>query len=222
MPVVINGTTGVNTPAPLSLSSTTLSTAVPGNLEYDGRLPYFVPQGVQRGVIPGMQFYRLDSALAGANVNTAQNLFGVGVTLSSSTVYKFEAVFALSKASGTTSHTLSALFGGTATINNIMWGASGTWFGTTAAPNGYASAIIGGFSSPNNNTTQLMPAQTNATVSMWFVMQGTVSINAGGTFAPQYILSAAPGSAYSTLAGSYFSIYPIGASGSNISVGAWA
>jgi hypothetical protein len=53
-------------------------------------------------------------------------------------------------------------------------------------------------------------------------VKGTVSVSGGGTFTPQYILSAAPGGAYSTVAGSYFLIYPISESGSNTSVGAWA
>jgi hypothetical protein len=51
---------------------------------------------------------------------------------------------------------------------------------------------------------------------------GTVSVNVGGTFIPQYTLSAAPGGAYTTSAGSYFAIWPIGSSGSNTSIGTWA
>jgi hypothetical protein len=55
-----------------------------------------------------------------------------------------------------------------------------------------------------------------------FVVKGVVSINAGGTFIPQYTLSAAPGGAYSTAAGSYIRINPLSASGANTSVGTWA
>jgi hypothetical protein len=53
-------------------------------------------------------------------------------------------------------------------------------------------------------------------------MEGTISVDVGGTFIPQYKLSAAPGGAYSTNVNSWFSIYPIGTSGSNTSVGEWA
>jgi hypothetical protein len=53
-------------------------------------------------------------------------------------------------------------------------------------------------------------------------ISGTVSINAGGTFIPQYQLSAAPGGAWTVASGAYFLIYPISASGSNTSVGTWA
>jgi hypothetical protein len=53
-------------------------------------------------------------------------------------------------------------------------------------------------------------------------LSGTVSVNAGGTFIPQYQLSAAPGGAYTVALGAYFLIYPVGTSGSNTSVGTWA
>ena len=215
MTLVINGSTG------LSLPSGSLISPAAGNMEYDGSALYFVPQGTQRGVVPGMQFYRLNGNLAGANVNTAQSLYGVGVTLSASTVYEFEALVWLTKTAGTTSHTIGFGFGGTATVNNISWGATGTWFGTTATPTGYASAIIGGFATSTGNTT-VTGSLASANTSAWYMIKGSVSINAGGTFIPQYTLSAAPGGAYSTGAGSSFAIYPVGAAGSNINVGTWA
>ena len=51
-------------------------------------------------------------------------------------------------------------------------------------------------------------------------VKGTVSVNAGGTFNPQYQTDAAPGGAYTVAIGSSFKIWPIGASGANVSVGA--
>ena len=97
-------------------SSMTLGSAVAGEFEYDGRVPYFTPAGTQRGVVPGMQYFRLNSDLAGANINTAQNIFGVGITLSASTVYQYEIRAAFTKSAGTTSHALQFGFGGTAAV----------------------------------------------------------------------------------------------------------
>lgn len=218
-----DGTTGlsIQSGGKIVLPGTTLSTASAGTLEYDGKVPYFTPLGTQRGVIPGMQFYRLNSTLAGANVNTAQSVFGVSVTLSSSTVYYFEGMYALSKSAGTTSHTTSVLFGGTATINNISYWIQAGVIAST------------GFTDNSNNASYQYFIQTTASILInsaststnafrLYKVNGTVSINAGGTFTPQYILSAAPGGAYTTAVGSYFLIYPIGASGSNTSVGTWA
>lgn len=214
MPVTISGTDN------FILNADSLGTAVAGALDYNGTALYFTPAGTQRGVVPGAQFFRLDSGLAGANVNTAQNVFGVGVTLSASTVYAFEAVYAGAKTAGTTSHTIGFGFGGTATLNNISYFALG-------------NNTLGGFPALTSSTAQLayvntaantafIGATSSASVCYFARISGTVSINAGGTFIPQYTLSAAPGGAYTTAAGSYFLIYPIGASGANTNIGGWA
>ena len=71
-------------------------------------------------------------------------------------------------------------------------------------------------------STTVTGARTNATYYDQTMMKGTISVSTGGTFIPQYSLSAAPGGAYTTAAGSYFLIYPIGAAGANVNVGTWA
>jgi len=222
MAVIINGTTGITSPEPFVLQSGSLSSpAVAGQTEYDGKVFYQTPQGTQRGVVPGAQFFRLDSSLAGANVNTAQSVFGVGVTLSSSTVYAFEATYVFTKSAGTTSHTFSIGFGGAATINNIGYEALYAYSATTLTPgNGSANSMLSYIATASS--TQLNSGITSAAVYQQIVIKGIVSVNSGGTFTPQYTLSAAPGGAYTTAANSYFLIYPIGASGANVNVGTWA
>jgi hypothetical protein len=79
------------------------------------------------------------------------------------------------------------------------------------------------FSASASATSQTFSGSvSSAAETLLATVKGIVSINGGGTFTPQYTLSAAPGGAYSTMANSYFLIYPIGASGANTSVGAWA
>jgi hypothetical protein len=206
----------------LVLTTETLTTASAGTLEYDGKVPYFTPQGLQRGVVPGMQYYRLNSALVGANATGAQSTFGVGVTLSSSTVYAFEIYYILSKSAGTTSHTISIGYGGTATLNNAL--IHSVFFGAAQAIPYTGVTGVASVTQVTNTValTAATGAITAAVFSDTFSTKGTVSVGSGGTFIPQYQLSAAPGGAYSTLAGSYFLIYPIGTSGSNTSVGTWA
>ena len=214
MPVIISGTDN------FVLNADSLGTAAAGAFDYDGKVFYATPQGTQRGVVPGAQFFRLDAALAGANVNTAQSVLGVGVTLSASTVYAFEAVYALSKAAGTTSHSVGLGFGGTATINNIAY--AGILASNSSALTTDGTGAIGVYVQTAANTTFSNGASTAATLFRTYTLKGTVSVNAGGTFIPQYTLSAAPGGAYTTALGSYFMIYPIGASGANVNVGTWA
>jgi hypothetical protein len=202
-------------------NTVSLTTASAGTLEYDGKVPYFTPLGTQRGVIPGMQYYRLNSDLVGSNGSTAQNIFGVGCTVSSNTVYQFESVFAISKTSGTTSHTTGLGFGGTATINNIGYHVHNQFDSTAFTTVPYAGTVLNQWISSATNTT-VSGGSVSAGAYRVLNMRGTVSINTGGTFIPQYTLSAAPGGAYTTQPGSYFLIYPIGAAGSNTSVGTWA
>jgi hypothetical protein len=217
--VLAAGTASV---APLDFTAgTNLTTAIPGAVEYDGKVFYGTPQSTQRGVIPGAQFYRLNADLVGANVSTAQNILGVGVTLSASTVYAFEAICMFSKTAGTTSHNFSFNFGGTATNNNINYSLLGGDSSSTPLVIGGSLVAFAGYTS-STSAAQVASGLASATVYITAQLKGTVSINAGGTFIPQYTLSAAPGGAYSTVAGSYFLIYPIGASGANTSVGTWA
>ena len=169
----------------------------------------------------GSLFYRLNADLAGANVNTAQSVFGVGVTLPSATVYGFQAVYGLTKTAGVTSHTLAIGFGGTATINNVAYEAlQATDASSTFAALTYATSAINFLATA---TSSVVSAASTSAARCWLIkLTGTVSINAGGTFLPQYTLSTAPGGAYSTIAGSYIRLTPIGAAGSNSSQGTWS
>ena len=133
------------------------------------------------GLVPGELIYRLNTDLAGANSTATQSVFGVGVTVSGSTVYQFEAQYIMSKTAGTTSHNMSFLFGGTATVNNIAYSATRWLNNTSFATGGTGVGLL--FQTTSASTVQT--AQTNAGVYLYFVIKGTVSINAGGTFIPQ-------------------------------------
>ena len=132
-------------------------------------------------------------------------------------------IVAFSKSAGTTSHSFSIGFGGTATINNIAYenalnynnSAFFTGNNTTAA-NAYMNFV------QTASASSLVQGLTSAAIYFSAVYKGTISINAGGTFIPQYTLSAAPGGAYTTAAGSYIRIAPLSASGANTNVGTWA
>lgn len=169
----------------------------------------------------GDYFYRINADVAGANVSTAQNVFGVGVTLVASTVYEFEAMIALQKSAGTTSHNIGFSFGGTATVNNIGYELQYTYNTSTFVPSSASANSQMSFVA----TTAHTPVNTGITSAAVFNvvrMRGTVSINGGGTFIPQYTLSAAPGGAYTTKAGAFVRFRPIGAAGSDSSQGTWA
>ncbi len=167
----------------------------------------------------GALYYRLNANLAGASVNTAQSVFGVGVTLAASTVYQFEGLYVLTKTATATAHTLGLGFGGTATVNNIAYTAGGYF--ALGAIGALDSNVEFGASNTTANTTVSGTTGANATLSIAYLVRGTVSINAGGTFIPQYTTSVAAG-VYTTNAGSYIRFVPIGAAGSASSQGTWS
>ena len=212
---------GTTTKAPLEFDPGVLMT-VPddGSFEYDGSLFYCSPLDSRRGILPAEHYFRLNSGFLGQNINTVQPVFGVGITLAASTVYEFEIFYILNKTAGTGSHTILVGFGGTATINNILVRYEAAGQGV-ALPAAFGSAV--GSLAATTTDISISPASiVSAARTESVLIKGTVSINASGTFIPQYRLAAAPGGAYTTQAGSYIKIKPIGPAGSNINVGGFA
>ena len=112
------------------------------------------------------------------------------------------------------------LFGGTATINNIEYIVHST--AQSANTFNFIDTGVAGIAVTRETSTVISSASSTAGIARYWKWSGTVSIGNGGTFIPQYQLSATPGGAYTTRAGSFISIYPIGTAGSNTSIGTWA
>lgn len=204
----------------LVLQSSTLGTAEAGAFQYDGKVPYFTPQGLERGIVPGMQYYVTNSTIVGANSTATQNILGVGVTLSSNTFYAFEGNFNFFKTAGTTSHVFNFRWGGTATfdriITNMLVQTSTQGYVTVSADRNarqYTLETVGPFGVATINT---------AFYTVNIQIRGIAKVNTGGTFIPQYSLSAAPGGAYNASTSNNMSIWPLGDTSDNISVGTWA
>jgi hypothetical protein len=208
---------GNTTVAALTFTSgTNLSTAAPGSIEYDGKVFYGTAQSTERGVLPTQQLYYLNTGITGGNDTTTRSIFGVGVTLSASTVYLMEGSIYFTRAAGTASHTINFSFGGTATLNNIFYQCA------VGKPTSPAAYDTGGNQAIANVVTAAAIINAITTQnSVGVVMRGIVNINAGGTLIPQYACSSAPGGAYTVTNGSFISFTPVGSSG-NISVGPWA
>jgi len=221
---------GSNTAAALKFTSgNTLYIANAGVIEYTGTAFYATPVGQQRGVVPGQQMFVLQTPWVGnATSTTAQGIFGtgisgngIGVTLSSNTTYYFEGLYSLNKSAGTVSHTLSIAFGGNTTITNILYHA-GEGDNTTSQVTNMTSAGYNSYTINTVSSTTITGAKTSAALYEYIFVRGNISVSTGGLLIPQYVLSAAPGGAYTTTAGSYFLIYPISTGSANISIGTWA
>jgi hypothetical protein len=160
-----------------------------------------VPSGVN-----GILFKALSADATGSNVNTAQPWFPTsgGVTVAAAKSYLFEGLLYLTRAAGTTSHTTSVLFAGTATLTAILYEAQ-VITGDTGANSALNANIA------NSASAQVVKAaSTSATEVIAVRVKGILRINAGGTFIPQFQYSAAPGGAPTVKSGSFFHLFPIG------------
>lgn len=159
----------------------------------------------------------LTAGEAGQNVNTAQPWFPTsgGVTLQASTTYRFRGSFHSTRAAGTTSHTTSLLFGGTATLTSIAYKVHVK----TGDAAGLADSSM--VESAVATATQIKAASTSATEVIVFTVEGIVRINAAGTFIPQFQYSAAPGGAPTIQNNTFFELEAIGAN-TTPSSGPWA
>lgn len=152
----------------------------------------------------------------GTNVNTAQPIFNTTedlITLPSLTSYLIEGSIHI-HTTGTTSHTLGLLFGGTATLTSIGYQVTATNAATEVLG---AGATIWATAATIIVVSAALASATHHSITL----TGIVRINAGGTFIPQYQWSAAPGVAGVTLKESYFKLTPVG-SNTMTAIGPWS
>jgi hypothetical protein len=120
------------------------------------------------------------------------------------TTFEFEAVYILTRAAGTTSHTFAVLFGGTATFSSI------DYLAEVSNPTGNVLSAKSELWSTAATALTLTAANTSATEHIRVKLRGTMRINAGGTVIPQFQYSAAPGGAPTVARNSFFRAWSIG------------
>lgn len=216
---------GTATVAPIVLTSgTNLTTAAAGAMEFDGTAFYATAAASARQVIETQQFCVLTTDFTMTDTATAQKAFNSStngaLTVAAATTYFFEAVYHLSN-TGTTSHTWSTLFAGTATITNIFYDVIARTGTTSAATITAASSLRVAVAT----AVAVTAASTSATEFVTITLRGVIETNAAGTLIPQVKASAQPGATgtpgVTMLAGSYFRAWPVGSS-TVAAVGNWS
>lgn len=221
---------GTATVAPLVFTAgTNLTTAAAGAVEFDGKVFYTTAVASSRQVSDAEQFCCLTADFpSGSNTlldtAVASPLFNAtaagALTLAAGTSYFFEQLVLLSN-TGTTSHTWSALFGGTATFTSIAY----EFLSYTGITSGVtATAVLGGQVAVAT-AVPVTAASTSATEFVSCRMTGIMRINAAGTVIPQFQASARPGASgtpgVTVKAGSFFRCWPVG-NGTVATVGNWS
>lgn len=148
-------------------------------------------------------FKLLTTDTAGQDVATAQPWFpsAGAVTLAVGT-YEFDGYLRMLRSGGATSRTTAVLFGGTATISQIVYlgmakeGDAADLQDLSVIPSAVSTALVVKAATTSNGENSVIR------------VHGTVVISGAGTFIPQFQFSAVPGGAFNILKGTYFSLKP--------------
>ena len=208
------GTTSV--PSLQFTAGSVLNTPAAGVLEYDGTVFYATLKASQRGQLQS-QFLRVQVLVNTlSDTTSAQQVFSTPgyVSLAASTTYQFEAVYYITRAAGTTSHTTSTLFNVSSALLNIAYTAdvtTSTGVALTAVSRIYGTAAT---------ALVVTAASSSATENLVITLKGIMRTSAATDVTPQFQYSAAPGGAPTVLTNSYIKFIPLGTS-SVISVGPW-
>jgi len=207
----VRPTAGTATVPALSFTSgTNMTTAGAGALEYDGVTFYGTPNASNRGILNTTHFMALAVDYIGSDSSAAQKVFNLGtgsagaITLPASTAYFMEAVYYITRAVGTNSHTLSTLFAVSSALTGITYTADTT--STTGNTLGAVSRIYGTAAT----AVAVTGASSSSTENITVVIRGIVRTNASTTFTPQIQYSSAPGGAPTILTNSFIRLTPIG------------
>jgi hypothetical protein len=202
---------GTATVAPQTMTAgTNLTTPVAGACEYDGYAPYFSPVAGVRGVVPAYQYSIVTNSAGKAlnNDTNAQSFLPTGTQnfpVEAGAIYRFRAKVLLNTGNSN-SRTVSSLFatGG---------GAAFSWI--SYSTKAYGSTSMGNM---NFDWVSVMNAASARTMTsfnsyVWYELQieGEFVMSSGGTIQPQIQFSAAPGGTNTSVQGTYFELYPMGA-----------
>lgn len=209
-------TTATTSLAPVTLPTggTYLTTPINGAIEFNSKCLAFTPLNSERGLILSSQTVVNISAIAGTNATTAQPFLDKNPVVSSGTWYEFSGIFMLAKTVGTNSHNIDFKFGGTAVISAV------TSFTVAQIGPGRYGGLTEAGAWNSDIRFQLNAIPINYGVAFVAVkISGFVHFSTGGSFIPQYILSADPGGSYSTDPACGFKIAPLASSGGSVNVG---
>jgi hypothetical protein len=186
-----------------------LTTPAAGAMEYDGQALYFSPVAGVRGAVPAYQYSRVTAAtIALTNGTGAQSFLPSGAQsfpVQSGVVYRFRAELILNTGSSS-SKTISTLFA-------LAGGAAVSWISYSTKNYSSASRGNGNFDWTSSMASATASTATSFGSNSWYEIQleGSFVMSSGGTIQPQIQFSAAPGGTNTSVQGTYFEMYCMGA-----------
>lgn len=201
---------------PKLTSGTVMTTPEAGALEYTNPVFYATPDtDGKRGINEVSHLCYVNSDVTGTAGTGSQAIFASAndrITLKASTTYLFELF--LDVTNGTTTATKALDFsGGTATFSAFRYWAISQHVAINTTGTAQSSTHV-----DTANSTVILATGTTA----WYIAaRGSFTVNASGTFFPQFAFSANPTGTVLIKRGTYMKITPVGGT-SDIAIGSWA
>jgi len=204
-----------------------LDTPQAGAVEYNGVTFYTTPDAISGKAFNASQhFYSLAAdrtLIATVVASTFYSAFGVGLPVAANSKYVVDILIGMR--TGTTSHTVSFRFGGTATFGNCQYRTEFTNLALStgaAAPGTPTAAGTLMFTSNPATAANAVISPASVLATKFFRIHGIISVTTGGTINPQIAFSANPGGTNQVTRLSYVALNAIGTSDGNLIAGNWA
>jgi hypothetical protein len=215
----VNLSAGTANIAPLRFTAgNLLATPQPGAMSYDGTVFYATPQDDERGLIVTEQIYVINADYNLVDQTAVQTLLGAATNLSSNTRYAYRIIATVYKTADNIA--LQYALGGTATLARHTYDTVTTAsaaLGTVVTPSALRNILTTGF-----GTAVTVSAGLNGAGYYSLAVSGKINVTTGGTWFPQIGFTGLPGAGSLVTGGSSIEIWPIGAAGANVSIGAWS
>jgi hypothetical protein len=214
--------------APLRLTAgPTLTSPIAGSIEYNGKTLVTTPNTTSgKAFNDASHMYSLDTdrTLVGTVVGgTYYSMFGFGLDVEADNAYFVDLYCGIK--TGTTSHTVSFRFGGTATFGDCQFRTEFTNLalstGAAGAGTPTAAVTLSFIGNPNETATNAVISPASVLASKFFRVHGIITCTAAGTINPSVAFSANPGGTNQITRLSFIKLNPIGTSTGILSAGNW-
>ena len=169
---------------------------------------------------PEEQVFILNSNLSLANTTSLQSWFGVGVTLASSTRYRYRLISTVYKSNTLNTVGVQFALGGTAVLARHFYVVNPCDSSTQQTPT--TTLQMSDNKTSNFGTAVTITGTNSGSTYYAIIIDGVIDVTTGGTVIPEIGFTGAPGVSSLVQAGSSIEIYPVGSTGSNSSIGSWS
>ena len=170
--------------------------------------------------IPDEQVFILAANRPLANQTALQSALGVGVSLESTTRYRYRFILTVFKSSSVSTAAVTYALGGNAVLARHYFAVNPCDGSNQETPT--TTLQMSANRTANFGVATTITGSNGGATYYTIIIDGVVDVTTGGTIIPEIGFTSTAGTSCLVQAGASFEIYPVSATGANTSVGTWA